>query len=59
MYNQQQPLHALSVRRALQRLDADAERGLEREEVRERRQAHGRNELRHVARRGPWAVLLS
>jgi P-type Ca2+ transporter type 2C len=50
--------HGLEVDKALEMLDSDANRGLTSQEVEQRRQKHGLNELEEHGGRSPWQILL-
>ena len=50
--------HGLEVDKALEILDSDANSGLTSQEVEQRRQKHGLNELEEHGGRSPWQILL-
>ena len=53
-----EPFYNLPADAVLDRLEVDAGQGLSEQAVEERRQRHGRNQLRESRRRGVWAILL-
>jgi len=50
--------HGLAVDKALEMLDSDANNGLTSQEVEQRRQKYGTNELEEHGGRSPWQILL-
>ncbi|MDM3845647.1 MAG: cation-translocating P-type ATPase [Aphanizomenon gracile PMC638.10] len=50
--------HGLEVEKALEMLDSDANSGLTSQEVEQRRQKYGLNELEENGGRSPWQILL-
>ena len=50
--------HGLAVDKALKMLDSDANNGLTSQEVEQRRQKYGTNELEEHGGRSPWQILL-
>ena len=50
--------HGLEVDKALEMLDSDANSGLTSQEVEQRRQKYGLNELEEHGGRSPWQILL-
>jgi len=50
--------HGLAVDKALEMLDSDANNGLTSQEVEQRRQKYGTNELEENGGRSPWQILL-
>jgi Ca2+-transporting ATPase len=53
-----QPWHTVEVSQALVDLNSDARRGLSSEEVLQRRQVYGPNELEEVGGRSSWRIFL-